>query len=222
MNPLSASVSGRSNVLRSRIDDLTEREQQLLDALQEVRAGLAKSRVELESTERAGERVRAPTRTGVPEETLRRVVRALGTFTVSELAAELGCKQATAKKRLDAMIEMQMARPAGRVMGKAVYEFTKPTDEGEAFRTQQRHLAAVPEVVERAQPVAGVSRGGGARMITDKEVRQACQEAERRGWKLIKKGDGHFVLTKGSRRVSVAGTPRHGAGVAEIIRRKTR
>jgi hypothetical protein len=229
-NSLSASVTGRSNVLRARIDDLTARERQLLDALGEVRAGLAKSREELIEAERAQERIKQPgKRAALAEATWRQTVRQLRTFTVSELATELGCSTQTATKHLKTMIDAEMVKPAGRVMGKALFEYAKPTGgPGEAFESQQekrRHLTPVPEVVadlavkRTGTAVAGT---GGGMVVSNKDVRQACEEAQRRGWKLSKKGDGHFVLVNGPRRVPVSGTPRSGTAEADKIRRMTR
>lgn len=231
MNTLSASVSGRSNVLQTTIDELTDRERQLLDALQETRAGLAKARTDLADAERARERIKAPgARSAVSEETWRRTVRQLRTFTVSELAAELGCSKATAKKRLDTMIEAKMVAPDGRVMGKALFTWAEHevpetiAPAPEAARAVRR-LSPVPEVGDLAPErgtVAGVRKSTVSSAIGDKNVRQACEEAQRRGWEVQRKGSGHFLLVKGPRRVPVSSTPQNGSTQADRIRRMTR
>jgi hypothetical protein len=121
------------------------------------------------------------------------------------------------------MLDMGLVAPAGRALGKSLFEYQRPEGEGEAFKAQQRHLEAVPVVetitVTRGGAVEGTGRGI---TVANKDVRQACEEAERRGWKLRKKGDGHYVLVKGSRRVPVAGSPKSGTDSADIIRRMTR
>lgn len=206
-----------------RVADLSDEERRLLERLQQTRAALARARAEHERMQREEERVRAGGRApGPPIETWRRTVRQLGVFTVSELAAELEVSRPVAKKHLDAMLTHvpPLVVPAGRVLGKAAYEYVRPTEAGAAFEIDRRR-AVVDEPIQYAEPVAGVSKNAGSAMIADKVVREAVRDAERRGWVLHKKGDGHFVLTKGTKRVPVAGSPSNPGGSADIVRRLT-
>jgi hypothetical protein len=229
--------SSHLNVVRTRLEELTAQELRLLSLLEEVREQLGTTRAELVRVESAVERTpsraavvngRGGSKRKVGEATLRRVVRELGTFTVSELASELGCSAATANARLKALSVSvpPIVRPAGRAMGKALFEHIKPNDPGEAFETQRRlRVVGEPSVATEAQPhgtVAGVSRSGGSDSLPDKVVREAVKAAERKGWELRPKGDGHYVLVKGARRVPVSSTPRNPDGSADIIRRMTR
>lgn len=232
--------SSHHNVLTVRVEELTAEEQRLLTLLSEtrerletVREDLVENRARLANVERyAGRPAGKPgRRPNVAAETFRRVIRELGTFTVSELASELDCNQQTAKRYLDAMLttDPPVVVSAGRAMGKPIYEYRKPIEAGDAFTAQQR-LRSVPDL----DSVIGVGSEAQARngegptgrwasdSLSEKVVRDAVNDAERRGWKLKKKGDGHYVLIKGAKRVGVAASPKNPEGAADIIRRMTR
>lgn len=220
----------RRNYLVSQIETLRAEERRLLALLNQTRVQLGEAEGSLHSVGRAADPT-TPARAVASEAQWRETIRSLGTFTVSELAAELGCKQATARKHLDALIASERVVPAGRVLGKAVYEYARPTEPGPAFEAQRR-LQSVPTPEAQAQAmateapvrgtVAGISQRHDSHMIPNKVVRAAVAEAEGRGWRIKRKGDGHFVLVKGARRVPVAGTPSNPEGAADIIRRMTR
>lgn len=214
------------NVLRSRQAALTEEEQRLLDRLQEVRAELAKTSSDLQTAELADERSRAKGK-GIPVETWRRTVRELGVFTVSELAAELGCSKPVAAKRLNAMLTIvpPMIRPAGRALGKPVFEYVRPTEEGKAFEAQQRvrdrvtpeqHAAAM--VPDRPHDIEQSLIG----QIAIKEIRTVARDAINAGWTLEHTGGAghHLRLVRGKRRITLPTTPRSPGNSANILRQQ--
>jgi AraC-like DNA-binding protein len=222
-------VQARLAAVASRVDQLQGEQSRLLDRLTEVRQELARAREERALVEQATKPAR---RAGIAEEVLRRTVRELGTFTVSELAAELGCSPGTAKRRLDSMLSATppMAKPAGRVMGKPVYEWVRPTEAGAAFENQQRlgtrgpsesAVLAMADRVERGRPVAGV--GDPSSVIAKKEVREVVRAALRDGWRLVPKGDGHWnLVSPQGASIGVAGTPKNPGGAADLIGRFVR
>jgi hypothetical protein len=216
------SLQARKGVVLQRLRVLEAEEESILENLSDLRERMAKALQELEHVERESR----PKRSVTPEEEWRRTVRQLGVFVTSELATELGCSGITAKKHINEMMEAGIVRPAGKVFGKPAYEYVKPTDAGEKFEAQRKHQLHAVESVATAAPkrgtVMGVSKGGGAEPIPNKDIRKAVAAAIRNGWDLERKGDGHWKLTKpGLPSVSVAGTPSNPTGTADMIRRLT-
>jgi hypothetical protein len=218
------SVQARIAAVQTRLDELNAEETQLLERLQAVRATRAKSEDELRHAEQG-----LSSRRGVPEETWRRTVRELGTFTVSELATELDCSPATAKKHLDAMAcaVPPLVKSAGRILGKAAYEYVKPDDAGRAFEAQQR-LRVVPTPEQHALATAlPVRDNSSVRQsligeVQYKLIRQVVREAVDNGWQLQRTGGGgkHLRLVKGKRRITVPQTPRNEGDMARIMRQE--
>jgi hypothetical protein len=156
-------------------------------------------------------------------------VRELGTFTVSELAAELGCSKPVAAKRLNAMMTVvpPMIRPAGRALGKPIFEYLRPHDEGLAFANQQRMrerttpeqhaVAMAPPLVERNQEV----KNSLVESISAKEIRAVVREAIDAGWKLeVGSGKHRLRLVNGGKRVTVVSTPRNPSNAANNLRQQ--
>jgi hypothetical protein len=212
------SASGVRGVKVSKVTRLRAREQRLLDMLSAVR------------TELAAEEVKAQTSPTIDQARWRTAVRELGTFTVDELAAEVGSSYQTAKRHVDELLEVDVIVTQGKVLGRYCYSFVRPEGPGAAF-TAQTALRVVPSPekaavadmanMPRGAPVAGTG-GGLVSELSAKDVRDAVKDAQRCGWMLIKKGDGHFVLTKGRQRVQVALTPQNASTQAARIRRQTR
>lgn len=196
------------NVLAVRVDELSAEEARLLELLtetrerlEEVRGDLAESRSRLinverftSSTPRRGKPGRAPI---VASETVRRVVHELRTFTLSELAAELGTTKQTARRYLDPLLCMvpPMVVESGRAMGQQVYEFSKPTEPGEAFEAQQRLRAVANDNIvarspEASQPVAGT--GANTSLGPSKTVNELRREASRYGVRVEREAGGHL------------------------------
>lgn len=139
-------------------------------------------------------------------EDYRRAVQRLGTFTVSELAAELGVTPITARKHLDALADAGIVRMSGRLGRAPMYVHVKPESPGEAFLAQQRlRTVESPEVVT-ARTYSGPGAGHGAQpwdAISDKPVRKVVREACKAGWSLQRRGTNHFALSKGKASVAV-------------------
>lgn len=216
-------VEARWNVANVRKKVLQETERELLAKLAQTRESLAHCERELRLCEDA----QKPRRQSVAEETWRRTVRQLGTFTVSELACELGVSTALARKHLGTMMDMDppMAKTVGRALGKQLYSYCKPTEAGAAFETERR-LRVVGDIVPDVDaPVRGAAVAGTGSnpwdVISHKVLRDAVRDAVRAGWKLQKKGDGHWSLWKGTDEVGVASSPSNPTGAAEIVRRGT-
>lgn len=167
------------------------------------------------------------TRVTVSEEQWRRAVRKLQSFTVSELAAELGCSKGTAKRHLDEMaaLDYPLVKPAGRLGRMPMFQYIKPQDAGERFTKQQAlRDRTPPEATARTYggPIAGTGRHP-ASVISATEVRKAVIEVmSEGGWRLHPKGDGHWDLIKGDVKVPVAGTPTNPSGTARRIKRLAR
>jgi hypothetical protein len=223
------SVEARLVAAKARKRDLLASEASLRARLNEVEAELGKADEEIGMCEAAMERATSAVRANrTADAELRRIVKKMGQFTAAELATELGVTRQTAKRRLDIEVEEGRARPLGvRVFGSPLYEYVKPTDAGDAFHAQQFHRPyLVEDVGVGASSLAGSATTGTGRpayeMIAAKEVREACKQAMLQGWKLTKKGDGHFLLQKDGRRLGVAGTPKNPSGTADLILRSIR
>jgi hypothetical protein len=213
------SVESRLHAAKERKRALLASQQTLRLKLNETQAGLAACDREIALCEAAEQDRR---RGIVAVEDVRRAIRQLGTFTVSELAATLGVSTATARKRLREAEEAGMAIGAGRSLGQSLYRYVKPEEVGEEFKRQQeRRLALVPAPMKPSQPVAGTGANTWD-TLAHKDVRAAVKEAVLAGWRLITQGDGHYRLVKDGRKVPVYGTPSNPSGHAESIRRATR
>jgi DNA-binding MarR family transcriptional regulator len=217
----------RLAALRDRAVVLARDEEDLLQRLQAVRAEKTRNATTMLEIERALVPVHAGRRT-LPEHTWRRAVRELGTFTFSELAAELGCSKAVAKRHVDELIAAGVVKSAGRFAGKAVFEYVKPTDAGEAFTAQQETRPTIklptPEqqlVGERAERPHDIrqSRLSG---IADKEIRAVAREAIALGWQLEQRGrSGHvFRLVRDTDAVTLPSTPRNSGSAADALRHR--
>lgn len=218
-------VEARLEAVRLRIDQLSEQEQSLLSRLQQVREQLAAAEGERAQVEAAAQRVlTGGRRTVVAEATWRRAVRQLGTFTVSELATELGCSPITAKKHLTEMKDMGMVSPAGKLGRSPMYAYVKPEDAGAGFDAQQR-LRITEDIGGPTRTYTGPVAGTGshpADVIASTAVRKVVKDAIAQGWQLRPKGDGHFNLVKDGFKVGVAGTPKNPTGAAAVIARQVR
>lgn len=162
----------------------------------------------------------------VMEPEWRAAVRKLGTFTVSELAAELGCTKATAKRHLDEMAtsDPPLVRPDGHYKRMPMFMYLKPTEAGERFEAQRRlRVVATPE--QEAATMAA-SRNDEVKQshigsIPNKAVRSVCREAVRQGWQLMKvdQGDHPFRLCKPGRApVTVPSSPRNAGDAVSRMR----
>lgn len=220
---MNRSVEARLHAAQLRKRTLLESETSLREELTRIRRDLAACEQEIALCEDAGR----PRRKGVAEETWRRTVRQLGTFTVSELGTELGVTVQTARKHLDTMLKMDppIVKADGRSLGQKLYVYCKPTDAGAAFETQHRLRPVGEDFSTDDAPLRGVAVAGtGSRpedAIVAKPVRAAVRGAIAAGWTLHPKGDGHWSLRKGDQEVGVAGTPKNPDGTAQLIRRKT-
>lgn len=207
-----------------RLDQLGEQEQSLLARLQEVRERQAAALAERERVEAAARRATSSNRRSVAEEAWRHAVRTLGTFTVSELATELGVSPITAKKHLDAMNDSGMVVPAGRLGRSPMYAYVKPHEAGAGFDAQQR-LRITDTIGATGRTYTGPVAGTGshpADVIASTAVRQVVRRAIGDGWQLMPKGDGHYNLVKDGVKVGVAGTPKNPTGAAAAIARQLR
>jgi bacterioferritin-associated ferredoxin len=220
-------AEARLAALRNRVAQLERDEEGLLTKLEQIRAEKNRSQASIIDTERALS-PSARGRRGVAEHSFRRAVRELGTFTPSELAAELGCSKQSAKKHIDELVEAEIIKPAGRLAGKPMFEYVKPTEAGEAFDAQQHRPTIklpTPEQVQarevaRARPHdIRQSRISGVR---DKEIRKVVREAQALGWELQQHGrTGHvFRLVRDTDSVSLPSTPRDSDAAADMLRQR--
>lgn len=218
------SVEARLHDLQSRRDKLSTEVEGLLKKLEEARSqrdalGEVMRRIERE--------VREDRRAALSEEGWRRAVRQLGTFTVSELAAELSVSNATATKHLKAMAAAGLVKAAGRVLGKPLYEYIRPTDAGEAYEQQQeRRLRIVEDPPEEVTTVIVAERGLGVAQsllssIATKEIREVAREAISKGWTLENIGGKHIMaLRKDGRIIRLVSSPRNAGDAAQQLRQR--
>lgn len=220
------SVQAQEGAVKARLLEMTEEEERLLARLQALRENKAAERERLRHLEESAAPRRRPNT--VPVATWRRTVRELGTFTVSELANELGCTPATARNHLQTMLDMTMVKPAGKAFGKAVYEYVKPTEAGVAFTAQQAHRMQepAPEVVAVAERGGQAATGfmERARRSIVPEVWRVVVEACDAGWKLGEgSGEHSFYLQRpGARRVFIVSSPRNKGAAAQQLRQRLR
>lgn len=218
-------IEARLAAVRTRIDQLSQQEQSLLARLQQVREQLEAARAEQTNVEAASQRALTGRRNVVAEEAWRRAVRELGTFTVRELATELGCSPITAKKHLYDMKDAGMVQPAGRLGRSPMYSYIKPDDAGEGFDAQRR-LRSVETIgmTDRtyAGPVAGTGRSP-ADSINHPALRAVVRKGLSNGWRLHKRGDGHFAMVKpGCAPITVPSSPQNATEEAKSLTRKLR
>lgn len=211
------SLEARRAAAAVRLSELGEQEERLLEMLQDVRGKRTRTEEELRYCEGGGRVATASRRSVIGEETWRRTARELGTFTTGELAAALDVKPATASRHLNELIEAGILKPAGRAMGRPIYEYVKPTEAGAAFE-QQRKLTRVPDPYLGAvdMPVRGMAVEGSGRSgdlyggIQNSEVRAVVKRAIRMGWDLQRTGTNHFKLVRaGCKAIPVPGTTVH-------------
>lgn len=220
------SLQARTGAVQARLLELTEEEERLLARLQALRENKARAREELRLCEASAHPTRRPTT--VPVATWRRTVREMGTFTVSELANELGCSAQTARGHLKTMVDMNMVQSAGRALGKPLYEYVKPTEAGNAFTAQQIHRAQEPApetvaVIERSGQAATGFMERARRSIAP-EVWRVVVEACDAGWRLGEGGGEHsfYLQRPGVRRVFIVGSPRNKGAAAQQLRQRLR
>lgn len=220
------SAKARLAALRSRAKQLEQEEEDLVQRLERVRAEKIRTSTGLLDVERALSSARIGG--GKSEETWRRTVRELGTFTPSELAAELGCTNQTAKKHIDDLVEAKILTPAGRVAGKPLYEYVKPTDAGEAFEQQRdRPVIKLPTSEQLVTNDLRSARPHDVRQskisgVRDKEIRKVVREAMALGWRLEQQGrTGHvFRLVRDTDVVILPSTPRSSGAAADMLRQR--
>lgn len=216
------------NELRDRVAQLRALEERLQACLAEVQAAGHDAVAQLQQAAREDLQLRPLSAVpGRPEgfehrhislEEVRDAVVKLRHFTASELAAELGCSNARARRELDRM--MDKVKADGRVGGRQMWAYVPPDGPGAAFEAQQR-LRSVQDDDDRS-PAVQVS-GGLLSMVTPKELREVAREAIRDGWKLVNSGGKHPMrLEKDGKVVGLASTPTNAGSAARAIRRQLR
>lgn len=158
---------------------------------------------------------------------VRDAVTTAKSFTTGELANMLGCSKQTATRWLSVMQEDGHVKKGRRVFGEPTWEYVKPSDAGEAFVNQRRHLASVPPP-EVAAVTQAASRNEDIKVrklhdqIKSKEVREAVMEAEADGWELSRTGTDHFALRKDGMKLNLSNSPRSASTMAKYIRQNRR
>lgn len=156
--------------------------------------------------------------------TVRDTVRKLGSFSTNELATELDVTVQASARWLARLQEDGLVEKGRRVLGQPSWNYVKPTEAGDAFANQQRHLRSLPA----PEDVAGSYDHNDPKLsrvsdqIANKEVRDAVREAEAAGWVLSRTGTDHFVLRKDGLKLHVSGTPRSATTMAKYIRQNRR
>lgn len=213
----------RLAALRTQFAQTEREEEDLHRSLEQVRATKGRIAAAIHDTERALEGVKLG-RGAAADTTVRRIARELGTFTVSEFAAELDCSKPTAKRRIDGLVAEEILKPAGRFSGSPVFEYVKPTEAGVAFEQQQRlgrPVIKLPEperLGERPRDIKQSSIGG----IRDKLIKEVAREAIANGWELVDKGTSghHHRLVRDTDWVELPSTPRNPGDTADRLRRR--
>lgn len=167
---------------------------------------------------------RRATRRCVSERGRDAVIR-LGRFTASELAAELECPLAEARRVLRDPEVAKMIEEADRFGRQVIYAYVAPTDPGEAFKAQQRLRLVEPEV-SADLAMAGVGQAAPELLsaIGDKEVRRVAAEAVRDGWTITNLGGEHSLalVRAGMRPIRLVSSARNPGNAATHLRQKIR
>lgn len=164
---------------------------------------------------------RRATRRCVSERGRDAVIR-LGRFTASELAAELECPLAEARRVLRDPEVAKMIEEADRFGRQVIYAYVAPADPGEAFKAQQRlRLVRDESVADLALAGDGQASANLLDAIRDKDVRKVVAEAIREGgWRLtLGTGPHPLKLTRGTETIPVAANSAH---AVKAIRRQLR
>lgn len=164
---------------------------------------------------------RRATRRCVSERGRDAVIR-LGRFTASELAAELECPLAEARRVLRDPEVAKMIEEADRFGRQVIYAYVAPTDPGDAFKAQQRlRLVHNERVADLAMAGDGEASANLLDAIRDKDVRKVVAEAIREGgWQLtLGTGPHPLKLTRGTETIPVAANSAH---AVKAIRRQLR
>lgn len=146
----------------------------------------------------------------------------LGRFTASELAAELECPLAEARRVLRDPEVAKMIEEADRFGRQVIYAYVAPTDPGDAFKAQQRlRLVHNERVADLAMAGDGEASANLLDAIRDKDVRKVVAEAIREGgWQLTRGSGPHpLKLTRGTETIPVAANSAH---AVKAIRRQLR
>lgn len=212
--------------LRDRVAELAAMERRLQACLDDVRAAGEQAMADLAGAA-AGDMALRPLGAagGKPQgfhhrplrlETVRDAVVTLKRFTIGELAAELGCSNARARRELDRV--MQLVKPDGGIGKRQIWAYVPPDGPGAAF-TQQQKLR-VPEPTVSRTP-GGEVRQSIISMVSDKEIKAVVREALRDGWELVHTGGRHHLaLVKGGRTVGLPSTPTNSGNTARALRRE--
>lgn len=151
-------------------------------------------------------------------EQVRDAVVTLKHFTIGELAAELGCSHARARRELDRV--MHLVKPDGRLGQRQLWAYVPPAGPGKAFEAQQRL-----RVADEPPPVAGQDiKQSILSMVSDKEIKKVVREALADGWELVRVGGKHpLALVKpGHKQVGISSSPTNSDHAARAIRRQLR
>lgn len=215
------SMQAKKAAVEQRISDLDNRREALYEEMETVKHQRERAVDELRAVEQAI-KLATPTEGA----TVVTAVRKLGSFTLPELISALrSVPSSRVRLHVKRLLDDGTIEPAGKVMGKAMYEFKAPTDAGSAFeRQQERRKLEESELVEfvRSGGRAVPGTGNTLSQISDAEVRKAVRDAIADGWALEKIGGTHFRLSRGKRHVTVPSTPRNSDGAARTIRHHTR
>lgn len=152
----------------------------------------------------------------------RDAVIALGRFTASELAAELECSLAEARRILREPEVAKMIEEADRFGRQIIYAYVAPSDPGEAFKAQQRlRLVRDESIADLALAGDGQASANLLDSIRDKDVRKVVAEAVREGgWQLtLGSGPHPLKLTRGTETIPLAANSAH---AVKAIRRQLR
>lgn len=213
--------------LRERVLELAAMERRLQECLDDVRQARTVATANLQEASRndirlrpVGERPGAPrgnVHRSISDEQLRDAIVKLGTFTASELGAELGCS--TARARIELKRAMHIVKPDGSWAGRQMWAYVAPEGPGAAFEAQQR-LKPVEQQVARG---GGEIKQSILSMVSHKEIKEVVREALKDGWELVHVGGKHpLALVKSGRRVGIASTPTNPGHAAKAIRRQLR
>lgn len=219
--------------LRERVAACSEMEARLQELLDEVRAAGAAALEELTAAAKADMNLRPLGATGGPPagfrhghislEMVRDAVVKLRHFVIGELAAELGCSTARARRELDRVTDL--VRPAGNFGQRQIWAYIPPEGPGAAFEQQQKLRVADPEVdVARVQATSQNIAQTNLPMISDKEIKKVVRKALDDGWRLVHVGGKHpLALVKdGCEPITLSSTPRNSGDAARAIARALR
>lgn len=214
--------------LRERVAELHDMQTRLQSCLGDVGLALELTEAELAEAAKADLAMRPLGARGrsdghvlrtISLEEVRDAVVKLGTFTIGELAAELGCSTAKARRELERV--KHLVNPAGRLGSRQMWAYCVPDGPGAAFEAQQRLKTVQPG--DLAAPGADIKQSI-LSMVADKEIRAVVREALADGWELVHAGGKHpmRLVRDDCRPITLSSTPRNPGNAARAIRRQLR